>query len=129
MTACVAMPPPPAPLSTGLFGFSMGETLTAAGGLGGGVGASYAIQSIGGWSAVGALGTAAPALVAATGAGIVSALSVGWSVGGAIYNNSETVQDLSQKAWGGVFQVIENVKQGAANLLDIDREPQPVYHP
>ena len=128
-TSCVPMPPPPAPLATGLFGYSMSETLTLGGGLGGGIGASVAIEAIGGWSAIGTLGATAPALVAATGVGIGAAAAVGWTIGGAIYNNSETVQEWSQKAWGGVFQAIEDVTQGAADILDIDRKPHPVYHP
>ena len=129
MTSCVAMPPPPPTVTSGLFGYSMTETVTLAGGLGGGVGASLAIESVGGWSAIGTLGAAAPALVAATGAGIAAAAITGWTAGGALYSHSETVQDLSQKAWGGVFQVIESVTQAGAEVLHIDRKSQPVYHP
>jgi hypothetical protein len=129
MTSCVPMPPPPAPLSTGLFGYSMTETLTLAGTLGGGVGASMVIESVGGWSTIGALGAAGVGLGTATLAGIGASALVGVDLGSAIYKNSETVQDLSQKAWGHVFQAVEDVTQGAAELLDFDRKPHFIYHP
>lgn len=129
MTSCVAMPPPPPPVPSGLFGYSMTETLTLAGALGGGAGASVVVESIGGWGAIGSLGAAGVGVSGGALAGLSSAVIVGYGIGGAIYNNSETVQEWSQKAWGGVFQVIESATQSAAETLHIDRKPHPVYHP
>ena len=125
-TSCVPMPPPPA---TGLFGYSMTETTTLYGGLGSGIGASVVVDSAGGLGAIGAMGAAGAGLGGLALVGLASSAMVGRDIGTAIYNNSETVQEWSQKAWGGVFQVIEDVTQGAADLLDIDRQPHPVYHP
>lgn len=129
MTSCVPMPPPPPPLSTGLFGYSMTETMTLATSLGSGVVGSMAAESLGGWSAIGSLGAAGLAMGGAGIAGIAASGIIGRDIGSALYHNSDTVQEWSQKAWGGVFQIIEDITQGGAELLDIDRKPHPVYHP
>lgn len=128
MTSCVAMPPA-SPVPSGLFGYTMTETLTLAGSLGGGAGASMVVESIGGWEALGSLGAAGVGVGGGALAGLSAAAIVGYGIGGAIYNHSETVQEWSQKAWGGVFQVIESVTESAADALYIDRKPHPVYHP
>lgn len=125
-SSCVSAASSPA---SGLFNFSMTETLTLAGGLSSGVGASIIAEAAGGWGSVGAMGTAGLGMYGAAGAGLVSAGLLGTSIGTALYHNSETVQDLSQKAWGDFFQVIEDVSQGTAELLHIDRKPHAVYHP
>ena len=93
MTICVAMPPPPPPVPSGLFGYSMTETLTLAGGVGSGIGASLVAETMGGWSGVGALGAAGAGLTGAGVAGIAAAGMVGRDIGTALYNHSETVQE------------------------------------
>jgi hypothetical protein len=136
MTSCVAMPPPPPPVADGLFGYTLSETLsggTAAGGLaygiGQGVGASLAIEAAGGLHGVGAMGAAATGVGSAMVLGFTASATAGYLAGTLLYHNSETVQDLSQAAVGGVLEVIETVKQAGAHVLGIERTPVPVYHP
>lgn len=83
--SCVAMPPPE---PNGMFGMTIGETLAVGGGvlalgsaLGGGVFASGAIETAGGFSAIGALGTAGAGLGTLAGAGVAGALIVGAGAG------------------------------------------------
>ena len=136
MTSCVPMPPPPAPLTDGLFGYTLTETVgilgaatTLTAGISGAVGASLTIDAAGGLSGLGALGGAATGITTAAGLGLLSSFGAGVLVGTMAYQNSETVRDVSQAAVGYAFEVVENFKQIGADVLGIERAPEPVYHP
>jgi len=122
--------------AAGLFGMSLTETLAAGGAVGGlataigqGVGASFAIEAAGGLAGVGEMGAGAAGLMGSAVVGVSGALLAGGAIGTLAYQHSETVRDFAQSAVGGVFQVIEDVKQVGATALGIERVPQHVYHP
>lgn len=133
LTSCVAMPPPPPPLATGLFGYSLTETITAgtaAGGLaygiGQGVGASLAIEAAGGLGGIGAMGAAATGVGSAVVVGLTASFATGYIGGTLLYHNSETVQNLSQAAVGGVVDAIDRVKHIGSHLFGRDADTEPV---
>lgn len=87
---------------TGMSRLEIGAT---AAGIGGGVGASYAIEAAGGLAA---MGSAAIGAGAAAGTGILSAGYAGYALGGWVYDHSETVQNVSQAAVGMVMEYFQN---------------------
>ncbi|MFL6711206.1 MAG: hypothetical protein ACJ8HI_23650 [Massilia sp.] len=122
--------------AAGLYGMSLTETLAAGGAVGGlataigqGVGASFAIEAAGGLAGVGEMGAGAAGLMGSAVVGVSGALLAGGAIGTLAYQHSETVRDFAQSAVGGVFQIIEDVKQVGATALGIERVPQHVYHP
>lgn len=86
-------------------GMSRLEVGAIAAGIGGGVGASYAIEAAGGLAAMGA---AAVGVGAAAGTGILSAGYAGYAVGGWLYDHSETLQNVSQAAVGVVIEYFQS---------------------
>jgi hypothetical protein len=120
----------PAASASGLFGLTLTETLGAsaglaalAGGIGGGMGASAAIEAAGGFSALGTMGGAASGVGTAMGLGVLAAATTGFVAGTLAYQNSETVRDVSQAVVGGVISVIEGATQGGVLIFGLDREP------
>lgn len=84
-TSCVAMPPAG---SAGLFGLGLTETLAVGtgadalgGALGGGQGASFAIEAAGGWAGLGTLEAGAVGVTSAAGIGLLGALAAGVGAG------------------------------------------------
>lgn len=78
------------------------ELVAAGTGWGAGWGASMAISNA---AATGvSLGTAAPAIYGAGGAGLVTAWNTGQAIGTYAYNNSETVQNVSQAIVGAIVE-------------------------
>lgn len=70
--------------------------------IGGGVGASVAIQNAG---SLRALGSAAPAVGAAGGLGLAAAGKAGYGIGTFLYENSPMVQGVSQEMVGRVQDI------------------------
>lgn len=83
-------------------GASRAEVVATVGGLGGGFGASVAIEAAG---SLAAMGTTAIAAATAGALGLYAAWEAGKAIGGAVYENSETVQNLAQGAVGLGFKV------------------------
>jgi len=90
----------------GSIDVSRAEIGTLAAAIGGGVGASLAIETAGGWGAIGAMGSGAAGLMAAGVAGVAAAGSAGYLAGDYLYHHSEFVQEWSQAAVGAVVETI-----------------------
>ena len=91
-----------------------------AAGLGGGVGASFAIEATGGFGAVGTMGTAAVGLLTAAGTGLAAAAGTGALIGDYAYHHSETVQEYSQAAVGYVVETARDISGRMS--FDLQRE-------
>ena len=123
-TSCVVMMPAAPPSTPGVFGMSLTESIgagTAAvgvvAGVYQGVGASLAIESAGGLSGVGAMGSGAGGLMGSAGLGVGSAAVAGYAVGTIAYYNSETVQDVSQALVGRVIEVAPEIPGAIGDAL------------
>lgn len=123
-TSCVVLMPPAAPVAQGLFGMTLTETLGAGtgalaigGAIGGAVVASSVVETAGGWGAVGTLGASGVGLGTAAGAGVLASGAAGYAVGTALYNSSETVQEVSQAVVGRVVEVAPEIPGAVGGAL------------
>lgn len=105
---------------SGTIDVSRTELGALAAGLGGGVGASLAIEAAGGFSAVGAMGAGAVGLLTAAGTGLAAAGAAGGLIGNYAYHNSETVQEYSQAAVGYVVETFRDLSDRMG--FDLQRE-------
>jgi hypothetical protein len=81
---------------------TLSESMTVAGAIGGGAGASTVIAGAGGWGGVSSLGgTAAITAGGAAGAGVAGAAAAGWTIGSMLYENlPDSAQSKVQQAVG-----------------------------
>ena len=84
-----------------------GAALAAA--IGGGVGASYAIEAAGGLAK---LGSAGVGVVSAGTTGLYASWVAGFAVGSYLYEHSETVRDFAQQVVGAVVESLDDMSNG-----------------